>query len=86
MNKGDVVVFGRPNGEQTEGVVLKVNGKTVVIETIEARGTLRVREAGRKWRVPNDPRFVTVILAGADALPRLQNARNTLAQEARYGR
>lgn len=82
MNKGDVVVFGRPNGEQTEGVVLKVNGKTVVIETIEARGTFRVREAGRKWRVPNDPRFVTVILAGADALTRLTEARQRLSAAA----
>ena len=82
MKKGDVVVFGRPNGEQTEAVVVKVNGKSVLVETIEARGTLRVREAGRKWRVPNDPRFVTVILSGADALTRLTEARQRLAAEA----
>ena len=82
MNKGDVVVFGRPNGEQTEAVVVKVNRTTVVVETIEARGTFRVREAGRKWRVPNDPRFVTVILAGADALTRLTEARQRLSAAA----
>lgn len=82
MQKGDVVVFGRPNGEKTEAVVIKVNRKTVVVETIEARGTLRPREAGRKWRVPNDPRFVTVTLAGADAVTRLTEARQRLAEAA----
>jgi hypothetical protein len=48
---GDPVVFGRPSGEQTHGVVLKVNGKTILIEQTEARGQGRVRQAGAKWRV-----------------------------------
>ena len=63
MKKGDVVVFGRPNGEKTEAVVLRVNAKSLLVETTEARGLQRVREAGKKWRVPNDPRFVTLLPA-----------------------
>ena len=48
---GDLVTFGRPNGEQTEGRVLRVNAASVTIEQTEARGVTRVREAGAKWRV-----------------------------------
>jgi len=48
---GDQVVFGRPNGEQTHGIVLKVNGKTILIEQTEARGQIRERQPGAKWRV-----------------------------------
>jgi hypothetical protein len=48
---GDQVVFGRPSGEQTHGIVLKVNGKTILIEQTEARGQERIREKGAKWRV-----------------------------------
>ena len=76
--KGDVVSFGRPNGEKTEGVVTKVNGKTLLIETTEARGTFRVREAGRKWRVPNDPRFVAMV---APAAKRVEAKRSLLSHD-----
>jgi len=48
---GDPVVFGRPNGEQTHGIVRGVNSKTLRIEQTEARGQTRVRQAGVKWRV-----------------------------------
>ncbi|HET6416713.1 MAG TPA: hypothetical protein VFG22_10500 [Polyangiales bacterium] len=48
---GDKVMFGRPNGEQTHGIVRKVNGKTILVEQAEARGRERIREAGAKWRV-----------------------------------
>jgi hypothetical protein len=48
---GDIVVFGRPNGEQTRGRVLRVNAATLTIEQLEARGQTRAREAGTKWRV-----------------------------------
>jgi hypothetical protein len=61
FGKGDIVSFGRPNGEKTEGVVVKVNGKSLVVETTEARGLQRVREPGKKWRVPNDARFVSLV-------------------------
>jgi len=52
---GDHVVFGRPNGTQTHGIVRKVNGKTLKIEQTEARAvrfaTGPLRQAGTKWRV-----------------------------------
>jgi hypothetical protein len=48
---GDIVVFGRPNGEQTRGRVLRVNERSLTIEQLEARGQTRTREAGAKWRV-----------------------------------
>lgn len=48
---GDVVEFGRPNGEKTEGRVIRVNAASVTIEQTEARGQTRIREAGAKWRV-----------------------------------
>lgn len=48
---GDLVTFGRPNGEQTEGRVLRVNAASITIEQTEQRGVTRVREAGAKWRV-----------------------------------
>jgi hypothetical protein len=69
FGKGDIVSFGRPNGEKTEGVVIKVNGKSLLIETTEARGLQRVREAGKKWRVPNDPRFVAMVTPAAKVAP-----------------
>jgi hypothetical protein len=48
---GQNVVFGRPNGEQTHGVVIKVNGKTLKIEQTEVRGQVRERKVGTVWRV-----------------------------------
>jgi len=48
---GDLVTFGRPNGEQTEGRVIRVNAASITIEQTEARGQTRIREAGAKWRV-----------------------------------
>ena len=48
---GDSVIFGRPNGEQTEGKVIRVNAASVTIEQTEVRGQSRIREAGAKWRV-----------------------------------
>lgn len=48
---GDPVQFGRPNGEQTEGRVVRVNAASITIEQTEQRGSRRVREAGTKWRV-----------------------------------
>jgi len=48
---GDLVEFGRPNGEQTEGRVIRVNAASITIEQTEARGQTRIREAGAKWRV-----------------------------------
>ena len=41
MNIGDTVRFGRPNGQQREGVIVKINSKTYKIQTSE----------GKDWRV-----------------------------------
>ena len=51
FNIGDEVIFGRLNGEQTRGRVVKVNAKSIGVEQMEARGQSRVRTAGAKWRV-----------------------------------
>lgn len=64
VSKGDIVMFGRPNGEKTKATVLKVNGKSLLVETLEERGLQRVRGAGRKWRIPNNPMFFTVVGKG----------------------
>lgn len=63
---GDIVQFGRPNGEQTEGRVLRVNAASITIEQTEQRGVSRVREAGTKWRVhPSLVRLVSGPAASA---------------------
>ena len=49
---GDVVIFGRAYGEQTLGKVIKVNRKTLKVETLETRGRGRGKEPGRVWGVP----------------------------------
>lgn len=48
---GDLVSFGRPNGEKTRAKVLRVAGKSVLVETLEDRGRDGRSTAGRKWRV-----------------------------------
>jgi len=49
ITRGAKVYFGRPNGEKTLGKVVKVNNKSVTVETLEERG--RGRPVGQKWRV-----------------------------------
>lgn len=51
MKIGDRVYFGRPNGEQTLGEVVKINGKSIKIRQLEERGQLRTRSVGTIWRV-----------------------------------
>lgn len=48
---GDVVIFGRDNGEKTVGKVVRINAATYTIEALEERGTKRTHKAGGKWRV-----------------------------------
>ena len=60
---GDLVQFGRPNGEQTEGRVIRVNAASITIEQTEARGVSRIREAGAKWRV--HPSLVRPVSSGS---------------------
>lgn len=49
---GDKVVFGRSNGEQTEGLVVKINRKRVKIRQIGSRGTKKNHKDGTVWNVP----------------------------------
>lgn len=49
--KGDKVRFGRPGGEQTEGIVEKVNAKSLKIKSLESRGRAGRVSAGQVWRV-----------------------------------
>jgi hypothetical protein len=69
---GDLVTFGRPNGEQTEGRVIRVNTASITIEQTEQRGVSRIREAGTKWRV--HPSLVRLV--GASAAPAPKAARS----------
>jgi len=62
---GDLVTFGRPNGEKTEGKVVRVNAASITIEQTEVRGVSRVREAGTKWRV--HPSLVSLVGGTAPA-------------------
>ena len=45
---GQRVLFGRPNGEKTACVVLRVAGKSLLVQTLEPRST---SPTGSKWRV-----------------------------------
>ena len=51
FNIGDEVIFGRPNGEQTRGRVVRINRKSISVEQMGERGQSRIRKAGTKWRV-----------------------------------
>jgi hypothetical protein len=48
---GDLVLFGRPNGQKTQGRVVRVNPVSITVEQTEERGVVKVREAGTKWRL-----------------------------------
>lgn len=49
---GMKVVFGRGNGEQTLGEVVKVNRAKLKIKQLESRGTMRSYPVGTIWTVP----------------------------------
>ena len=51
---GQVVVFGRPNGEQTRGEIVKVNPKKLKIITTERRGKNGRSPVGSQWTVPKE--------------------------------
>ena len=49
---GSPVIFGRPNGEQTKGEVIKINRKSVKVRQTEVRfGNGRTRQEGQVWNV-----------------------------------
>jgi len=49
---GDKVTFGRGNGEQTQGTVVKVNRVKLKIRQDESRGTMKSHAVGTIWTVP----------------------------------
>lgn len=59
---GDIVDFGRPNGEKTRGEVTKINRKSLGVKTMEARGRNGRSGAGRVWRV--HPSLCTLVSRG----------------------
>lgn len=46
------VLFGRPNGVQTLGKIVKMNPTKAKVETLEERGTGRGSGVGAVWTVP----------------------------------
>lgn len=49
---GMKVMFGRPNGEQTLGEIIKINPSKAKVRTLESRGNGRGSDAGAVWTVP----------------------------------
>jgi len=49
---GDKVLFGRNQGEQTLGTVVKVNPSKIKVRQDESRGTMRTYAVGTVWTVP----------------------------------
>lgn len=58
---GMKVRFGRPNGEKTEGIITKINPKSLKVRTLESRGRTGRSITGTVWKVPRDERFTKVI-------------------------
>jgi hypothetical protein len=51
MNVGDIVWFGRANGEKTKGKIVKVNRTAYKVKLLEARGHGRGSVPGSVWNV-----------------------------------
>lgn len=52
FTKGDIVRFGRSQGEKTLGEVIKVNRKKLKVRQLEARGRKKSHQIGSIWGVP----------------------------------
>lgn len=52
FKKDQQVRFGRNNGQQTLGVIVKVNRTTVKVRQLEARGVHKNHPIGSVWKVP----------------------------------
>ena len=61
LKKGDVVLFGRVNGEKTRGKVVKINRTRCKVEQLGSRGTKKSYAAGTVWTVPMDPKLIEKI-------------------------
>lgn len=75
-NVGDLVVYGRRNGQKTMGQIVRVNPSKYKIKQLEARGAHPV---GTVWGVPE-----SLILAKVDPaqIPNLKDLLNDVAEEA----
>lgn len=73
FKKDDLVIFGRPDGEQTQGRVIRVNKVSLTIEQTEDRSEDYVRKAGAKWRV--SPSFVRHASPAA-SVPKVETKRS----------
>ncbi len=51
---GMLVNFGRSQGEQTLGRIVKINSVKCKVEQLESRGTLRNYPVGTLWTVPTN--------------------------------
>jgi len=63
------VIFGRPNGEKTKGIIRKINPTTAKVETTEDRSNRTV--AGQMWKVQYaliqpDPNASAAVSSGRD--------------------
>ncbi len=72
MKVGDKVYFGRKNGEQTLGEIVKINQKTAKVKQLEARGTMKDHRIGIVWTVP----FSMMTLALAGTTPKVASYLN----------
>lgn len=70
---GQKVLFGRKHGEQTPGVIVKVNPKTFKVRQLEARGTFANHPVGMVWTV--SPSLCTLIDPEAPLMPMVTTPR-----------
>ena len=52
LRVGMRVMFGRTNGEQTLGEIVKLNVKTAKVKQLESRGVNKSHAVGTIWKVP----------------------------------
>ncbi len=63
---GDKVYFGRKNGQQSLGEVVKVNRKSLKIKLLEPRGMYKAHKVGGVWRCP--PSLCTPATVGLESV------------------
>ena len=61
---GMKIVFGRENGDQTLGQIIKVNRAKAKVQILESRGNGRGSSVGSVWSVPYS--MMTVVIGGQD--------------------
>lgn len=79
FNVGDQVFFGRGQGEQTRGTIIKVNRAKLKVRQDESRGTHRAYPAGTVWTVP--PSLCVKVAGSTPAItaPKTHTPREILA-------